>query len=110
MKIVDHIPKGYFFIQKFVNFANFRLPAPIVPNFSQIPELLPDAIVIAIVTYAVTFSIGKLFGKKNKYRVDPRQVIVLFFEWNSDGSVFRNSEVWLYARFYHASSYVIPQV
>jgi MFS superfamily sulfate permease-like transporter len=70
-------PKGICFIQEFVNFVNFRLPAPIVPNFSQIPELLPDAIVIAIVIYAVTFSIGKLFGRKNKYRVDPRQVIVV---------------------------------
>lgn len=37
--------------------------------------MFPDAIVIAIVIYAVSFSVAKLFAKKHKYKLNPAQEI-----------------------------------
>uniref|UniRef100_A0A914QAS2 STAS domain-containing protein n=1 Tax=Panagrolaimus davidi TaxID=227884 RepID=A0A914QAS2_9BILA len=48
-------------------------PAPILPQFSKFGNLLPHAAIIALVIYSVTFSVGKLFGKNHKYKVDPSQ-------------------------------------
>uniref|UniRef100_A0A914XRQ6 SLC26A/SulP transporter domain-containing protein n=1 Tax=Panagrolaimus superbus TaxID=310955 RepID=A0A914XRQ6_9BILA len=64
MDIVDDIPTGF--------------PRPIIPKFSKFGNLLPDAAIIALVIYAVTFSVGKLFGKDHKYKVDASQVIYFF--------------------------------
>uniref|UniRef100_A0AC35FLW4 STAS domain-containing protein n=1 Tax=Panagrolaimus sp. PS1159 TaxID=55785 RepID=A0AC35FLW4_9BILA len=48
-------------------------PTPILPQFSKFGNLLPHAAIIALVIYSVTFSVGKLFGKNHKYKVDPSQ-------------------------------------
>lgn len=59
VKVVDNIPT--------------RFPSPSVPRFDAIPALLPDAISIAIVSYMFVMSMGKLFAKKHRYRIDPTQ-------------------------------------
>jgi solute carrier family 26, other len=51
----------------------FSFPSPILPNFSIIPSLLPDALGIAAVVIAVHISLAKMFAKKMDYRVDPSQ-------------------------------------
>uniref|UniRef100_A0A914DSG6 STAS domain-containing protein n=1 Tax=Acrobeloides nanus TaxID=290746 RepID=A0A914DSG6_9BILA len=59
MDVVDHIPTGF--------------PKPLVPKFSLMIHLLPNALIIALVVYVITISVGKLFSKKHKYTIDPKQ-------------------------------------
>jgi len=59
--IVGNIPTG--------------LPMPSVPNASAI-SLIPTAVSIAIVGYANSMSLAKLFAKKHKYTVDPTQELL----------------------------------
>uniref|UniRef100_A0A915Q2N2 STAS domain-containing protein n=1 Tax=Setaria digitata TaxID=48799 RepID=A0A915Q2N2_9BILA len=56
-----------------VGFIPSRLPVPILPEFSHIVPFILDAIVIAIVIYSVTVSVGKVFAKKHGYHIDPSQ-------------------------------------
>uniref|UniRef100_A0AC35F0C8 STAS domain-containing protein n=1 Tax=Panagrolaimus sp. PS1159 TaxID=55785 RepID=A0AC35F0C8_9BILA len=57
--IVDDIPTG--------------LPAPSFPKFSDIPDLFPDAISIAVVVVAIHISLAQMFAKKLNYKVDSGQ-------------------------------------
>lgn len=50
------------------------MPPPHIPRFELMTFLLDDAISIAIVAYAVTVSMGKLFARKHQYRIDTNQV------------------------------------
>ncbi|CAH1793112.1 unnamed protein product [Owenia fusiformis] len=52
------------------------LPTPSVPNLGQAGEYVPDALVIAIVGYAVHIAMAKLFAKKHGYEVDPNQELL----------------------------------
>ncbi len=45
-----------------------------MPRFSLIPELIGDGIAVAIVLFAVTISVAKLFAKKHHYKINPAQV------------------------------------
>jgi MFS superfamily sulfate permease-like transporter len=49
------------------------IPAPRLPDFALFADLLPDAIAIAIVTFALTISLAKLFAKRAGYRIDDSQ-------------------------------------
>ena len=51
-----------------------RIPAPIVPPLYLVPELLGDAISIAIVAFAINISMAKFFGRKYKYEISSNQV------------------------------------
>ena len=51
-----------------------RIPAPILPPFHLIPQLIGDAISIAIVSFALNISMAKFFGKKYKYEISSNQV------------------------------------
>jgi MFS superfamily sulfate permease-like transporter len=51
-----------------------RFPHPELPPFQLLPTLLPDIIVIAIVSFVISISIGKLFATKNNYKIVPNQV------------------------------------
>nr|XP_039251445.1 prestin-like [Styela clava] len=62
IKIIGSVPKG--------------MPSPMLPNISLWPVLIGDAISIAIVTFAVAVSMGKLFAKKHGYNIDPNQELI----------------------------------
>jgi MFS superfamily sulfate permease-like transporter len=49
------------------------IPMPKLPDFSIMPSLLGDAIGIAIVSFVLTVSVGKLMAKKHGYRIDCAQ-------------------------------------
>uniref|UniRef100_A0A914ENQ0 SLC26A/SulP transporter domain-containing protein n=1 Tax=Acrobeloides nanus TaxID=290746 RepID=A0A914ENQ0_9BILA len=51
----------------------YTFPKPILPEFTKITDVLPDAIVIAIVIYAITFSLEKMMAKNHNYKVNPKQ-------------------------------------
>ncbi|KAK6040322.1 inorganic anion transporter, SulP family, partial [Cooperia oncophora] len=59
----------------FVSSHMTQLPAPRIPRFERvlIERLIVPAISIAVVSYAVTVSMGKLFARKHKYHIDPDQ-------------------------------------
>nr|CAB3266191.1 sulfate transporter-like [Phallusia mammillata] len=56
-----------------VNAIPSGLPAPQVPDISTWSSLIGDAFPIAIVSFAITVSIGKLFAKRHNYKISPNQ-------------------------------------
>ncbi|EPB77660.1 inorganic anion transporter, SulP family [Ancylostoma ceylanicum] len=60
VKIVDQVPVG--------------LPAPKMPRFELVLDLLSHATSIAVVSYVITVSMGKLFARKHKYQINNDQV------------------------------------
>lgn len=61
MAIVGSIPTGF--------------PTPLVPRIDIWPQLLPDAVAIAVVSYFLSLSMGQILGKRNNYEVPPNQVL-----------------------------------
>ncbi|KAJ1371714.1 hypothetical protein KIN20_033701 [Parelaphostrongylus tenuis] len=59
VSIVNTIPRG--------------LPMPSLPDISLLPYLISDGIAIAVICYMFVMSMGKLFAKKHKYKIDPTQ-------------------------------------
>lgn len=52
-----------------------RFPQPSAPEFtSSVPSLLPNAITIAVVAFAISVSMSKIFAKKHNYEIDADQV------------------------------------
>ena len=51
-----------------------RLPEPTFPKVTYWPDVISDAFSIAIVSFAITVSIGKLFAKKHGYKISANQV------------------------------------
>lgn len=60
MRIVGAIPRG--------------IPAPVLPEFSRLPDFASDAFSIAVVAFAINLSLAKLFAKKHVYSIDSNQV------------------------------------
>lgn len=54
----------------------FRLPEPQLPSFSLLPYILPDAFVIAMVSYSVTMSMALIFAQKAHYEVNSNQELL----------------------------------
>ncbi|XP_074594141.1 solute carrier family 26 member 6-like isoform X2 [Brevipalpus obovatus] len=52
------------------------LPPMSPPDLQLARHLIPDAIAIALVTYAVQLSVGKIFAKKYRYKIRPSQELV----------------------------------
>lgn len=52
-----------------------KLPEPSLPSFnaSLIARILPDSFVMAVVSFAITLSLGRIFGQKHGYAVDANQ-------------------------------------
>lgn len=51
-----------------------RFPAPSVPPMTALTGLLPSAFTIAIIAFAVSVSMSKIFAKKHNYEIDSNQV------------------------------------
>ncbi|XP_054911559.1 prestin [Poeciliopsis prolifica] len=52
------------------------LRAPAVPDFSLVPNLIPDAIAVAIVGFSMCISLSKTFALKHGYSVDGNQELI----------------------------------
>ena len=52
------------------------MKSPVVPSFILWRDLriVPDSILIALVSYTVTISMSRLFAQKHKYNIDANQV------------------------------------
>lgn len=53
-----------------------RLPVPRAPTFNQklLGLIWVDAFAIAVVSFAITLSLGRIFGQRHNYEVDANQV------------------------------------
>ncbi|ETN66328.1 sulfate transporter [Anopheles darlingi] len=74
MKVVGTIPQG--------------LPAPKLPNFDILPEILMESITVAIVGYTVSVSLGIIFAKKENYEIGFNQELLALGAGNLFGSFF----------------------
>ncbi|KAL3225522.1 hypothetical protein MRX96_025766 [Rhipicephalus microplus] len=52
-----------------------KLPEPTLPSFNThlIASILPESFALAIVSFAITLSLGRIFGQKHGYSVDANQ-------------------------------------
>ncbi|XP_054163080.1 prestin-like isoform X2 [Oppia nitens] len=72
--IMGDIPKG--------------LPEPRIPRLDILSSLIIDSLVIAIVAFAVSLSLAKIFAKKHKYRIDANQELIALGSANIFASLF----------------------
>uniref|UniRef100_A0A8R1TQA1 STAS domain-containing protein n=1 Tax=Onchocerca volvulus TaxID=6282 RepID=A0A8R1TQA1_ONCVO len=56
-----------------VGFIPSKLPMPALPEFRHFHAFILDAVVIAIIIYSITTSVGKVFAKKHGYHINPSQ-------------------------------------
>ena len=45
-----------------------------IPKLSYWPSIFADAIVITLIMFSVNISVGTLFARKHKYKIDSTQV------------------------------------
>jgi solute carrier family 26 protein len=64
MKVVGRIPQGF--------------PAPSVPVVSRFPVVFPDAFAIALVSFTINISMGKLLAKRHSYNLDSNQELMAY--------------------------------
>ncbi|KAI3380208.1 hypothetical protein SNEBB_003457 [Seison nebaliae] len=74
IKILNEIPKG--------------LPSPAFPPLQYFSDVFSDAITIAVIAYAVSYSLAAIFAKKHNYLVDPNQELIAYGSSNMFGSFF----------------------
>ncbi|GAB1604820.1 sulfate transporter-like isoform X1, partial [Argonauta hians] len=64
------------------------LPAPKVPQFEYLGDIVTDAIAISIVAFAINVSMGKILAKKHDYEIDPNQELIAYGICNVFSSFF----------------------
>ncbi|XP_067849617.1 prestin-like [Heptranchias perlo] len=65
---------------RLINNYPFTLPKPVLPSFSLISSVAVDAVAVALVTFAVSISLGSEYSKKHNQSYHPHQeTIVLGF-------------------------------
>ncbi|XP_036374003.1 prestin [Megalops cyprinoides] len=61
---------------------------PVVPDFSIIPNVITDAVAIAIVAFSMGISLAKIFALKHGYRVEGNQELIALGVCNLTSSFF----------------------
>ncbi|XP_054609488.1 chloride anion exchanger-like isoform X2 [Dunckerocampus dactyliophorus] len=74
--VVGHIPKGY--------------EPPIAPNVHVFQETAVEAFPMAIVGFAVAFSVAKVYSVKHDYTIDGNQELIAFGMSNIFGASFKS--------------------
>uniref|UniRef100_A0A672Y904 Solute carrier family 26 member 6-like n=1 Tax=Sphaeramia orbicularis TaxID=375764 RepID=A0A672Y904_9TELE len=75
ISVVGEIPSG--------------LSSPRAPDINLFQEVIGDAFALAIVGYAISFSLGKTFALKHGYKVDSNQELVALGLSNTVGGFFQ---------------------
>ena len=52
----------------------YSFPMPSIPDVNLWSQLLSDAFIIALIAFSVSVSMGCLFARKHKYKIDSTQV------------------------------------
>ena len=66
----------------------FRLPSPVVPNFSLIPEVLVEGFIISLISLSIAISIGKMLAEQQNYEYDAAQELLAEGAANIFGAFF----------------------
>lgn len=74
IKTLNHIPTGF--------------PEPRVPPYELLPRIMMDTIAVAIVAYAVSLSMAKIFARKRGYEISNNQELLAQGAANVFGSFF----------------------
>uniref|UniRef100_A0A8C4IRY0 Solute carrier family 26 member 3, tandem duplicate 2 n=1 Tax=Dicentrarchus labrax TaxID=13489 RepID=A0A8C4IRY0_DICLA len=74
--VVGHIPKGY--------------ESPMAPNLHIFQETTVEAFPMAIVGFAVAFSVAKVYSVKHDYTIDGNQELIAFGVSNIFGASFKS--------------------
>uniref|UniRef100_A0A671Y4Z4 Solute carrier family 26 member 3 n=1 Tax=Sparus aurata TaxID=8175 RepID=A0A671Y4Z4_SPAAU len=74
--VVGHIPKGY--------------EPPVAPNLQIFQETAVEAFPMAIVGFAVAFSVAKVYSVKHDYTIDGNQELIAFGVSNIFGASFKS--------------------
>eukprot|EP00094_Tigriopus_californicus_P013678 TCALIF_13235-PA protein Name:"Similar to Slc26a6 Solute carrier family 26 member 6 (Mus musculus)" AED:0.08 eAED:0.08 QI:239/0.88/0.8/1/0.88/0.7/10/0/679 len=69
VKIIGLVPTGY-------DNISYLLPYPTIPPVRLIPKIAVDSMMIAIVGFVISYSLGRLFAKKHDYKVKPSQELI----------------------------------
>ncbi|CDW51824.1 Sulfate tra GLY and STAS and Sulfate transp domai n containing protein [Trichuris trichiura] len=82
IKLVRPVPSGYHEDRTMRAISTmFRIPSPEPPHFHIFASIFSDALCIAVVSFSLSVSMGKLFAKKYHYVIDADQ------EWRAYGIV-----------------------
>ncbi|CAF4395387.1 unnamed protein product, partial [Adineta steineri] len=73
---------------KIVNTIGSGFRTPQIPSLVLIPSLIKDAIIIAVVSFAICISLAKTYAKKFKYIVNSNQELAAYGLCNIIGSFF----------------------
>uniref|UniRef100_A0AAQ5YU02 STAS domain-containing protein n=1 Tax=Amphiprion ocellaris TaxID=80972 RepID=A0AAQ5YU02_AMPOC len=73
-----------------VGFYHFRYETPMAPNLHIIQLTAGDAVPMAIVGFAVAFSVAKVYSVKHDYTIDGNQELIAFGVSNIFGASFRS--------------------
>ncbi|CAB3404211.1 unnamed protein product [Caenorhabditis bovis] len=74
VEILNEIPRGF--------------PLPNMPRIDLWPYMVKDAVPIAIVSYMLTLSLGQIYSKKHKFRLDSNQELLAMGIINIGSSFF----------------------
>uniref|UniRef100_A0A3B3IKG6 Solute carrier family 26 member 5 n=1 Tax=Oryzias latipes TaxID=8090 RepID=A0A3B3IKG6_ORYLA len=72
-----------------VNTIPTGLRPPAIPDFSLLPNMIPDAFAVAIVGFSMDISLAKTFALKHGYSVDGNQELIALGLSNVFGSFFQ---------------------
>uniref|UniRef100_A0A3P9MQR1 Solute carrier family 26 member 5 n=1 Tax=Oryzias latipes TaxID=8090 RepID=A0A3P9MQR1_ORYLA len=72
-----------------VNTIPTGLRPPTIPDFSLLPNMIPDAFAVAIVGFSMDISLAKTFALKHGYSVDGNQELIALGLSNVFGSFFQ---------------------
>ncbi|XP_069822876.1 solute carrier family 26 member 6-like isoform X2 [Dendropsophus ebraccatus] len=72
-----------------VGYIPVGLKPPMLPDFSLFTDIVGNAFAIAVVGYAITISLGKVFASKHGYKVDSNQELIAIGFGNFFGSFFQ---------------------
>uniref|UniRef100_A0A8C3NKW4 Solute carrier family 26 member 3 n=1 Tax=Geospiza parvula TaxID=87175 RepID=A0A8C3NKW4_GEOPR len=72
-----------------MSFLSFRFHAPVAPDVGILQNCIGDGISIAIVGFAVAFSVAKVYSIKHDYPIDGNQELIAFGLGNIVGGSFK---------------------
>uniref|UniRef100_A0A8B9VL12 Solute carrier family 26 member 3 n=1 Tax=Anas zonorhyncha TaxID=75864 RepID=A0A8B9VL12_9AVES len=70
-------------------FLSSRFQAPVAPDIGILQKCIGDSISIAIVAFAVAFSVAKVYSIKHDYPIDGNQELIAFGLGNIVGGAFK---------------------
>ncbi|CAH1783539.1 unnamed protein product [Owenia fusiformis] len=76
IRIVGNIPTG--------------VPTPVVPPMNEAQNYIAEAFIIAIVSFAISISMAKVFTKKYNYEIDANQELFAYGVANGVGAFFHS--------------------